>query len=108
MTEYFTKQKDIEDTGRSESEKYTATTEADVEIVQQEKGTVEKEDASTVSSEKMSKSLKDTSSFGCYKNKVIPQARSGESGTALISRTVVAAFWSNAAKFYFVVQHLKN
>ena len=47
MMEYFTKQKDIEDTGRSESEKYPATTEADVETVQQEKGTVEEEDAST-------------------------------------------------------------
>ena len=47
MTKYFTEQRDIGDTGRSESEKYTATTEADVENVQQEKGTVEEEDAST-------------------------------------------------------------
>ena len=47
MTEYFTEQRDIEDTGRSKSEKYTATTEADVETVQQEKGNVEEEDAST-------------------------------------------------------------
>ena len=49
MTEYFTEQRNIGDTGtgRSESKKYIATTEADVEIVQQEKGTVEEEDAST-------------------------------------------------------------
>ena len=40
MTEYFTEQRDIGDTGRSGSKKYTATTEADVE-------TVEEEDAST-------------------------------------------------------------
>ena len=45
MTEYFTEQRDIGDTGRSESEKCTATTEAEVEIVQQEKETVEEEDA---------------------------------------------------------------
>ena len=47
MTEYFTEQRGIGDTGRSESEKYTATAEAEVETVRQEKGTVEKEDAST-------------------------------------------------------------
>ena len=47
MTEYFAEQRDIEDTDRSENEKYTATTEAEVETVQQEKGTVEEEDAST-------------------------------------------------------------
>ena len=34
MTEYFTEQKDIGDTGGSESEKYTATAEADAETVQ--------------------------------------------------------------------------
>ena len=39
--------RDIGDTGRAESEKYTASTEADIETVQQEKGTVEEEDAST-------------------------------------------------------------
>ena len=47
MTEYFTEQSYIGDTGRSESEKYTAITEADVETVQQEKGTVEEKGAST-------------------------------------------------------------
>ena len=47
MTEYFTEQRVIGNTSRSESEKYTATTEADVETVQQEKGTVEEEAAST-------------------------------------------------------------
>ena len=47
IMEYFTRQRDSGDTGRSESEKYTATTEADVETVQQEKGTVEEGDAST-------------------------------------------------------------
>ena len=47
MTECFTEQRDIGDTGRSESEKYTATTEADVQTVQQEKGTVEEKDAIT-------------------------------------------------------------
>ena len=47
MTEYFTKKRDIGDSGRSESKKHTATTEADVEAVQQKKGTVEEEDAST-------------------------------------------------------------
>ena len=47
MTEYFTDERDIGDTGRSESEKYAATTEADVETVQQEKETVEEEDGST-------------------------------------------------------------
>ena len=47
MTEYFSEQRDIGDTGRSESEKYTATIEADAETMQQEKGTVEEEDAST-------------------------------------------------------------
>ena len=39
MMEYFTEQRDI---GWSESKKYTATTEANVETVQQEKGTVGK------------------------------------------------------------------
>ena len=47
MTEYFTEQRNIRNIDRSESEKYTATTEADVETVQQEKRTVEEEDAST-------------------------------------------------------------
>ena len=47
MKEHFTEQKDIGDTGRSKSEKYTSTTEADVETVKQEKGTVKEEDAST-------------------------------------------------------------
>ena len=47
MTGYFTEKRDIGDTGRSESKKYTATTETDVETVQQEKGIVEEEDAST-------------------------------------------------------------
>ena len=37
MTEYFTEQKDIGDSSWSESKKYTATTEADVETMQQEK-----------------------------------------------------------------------
>ena len=45
-TEYFTEQRDIGDTGWSESEKYTATTEAAVKTVQQEKGAVEEEDVS--------------------------------------------------------------
>ena len=45
MTEYFTKQKDIGNTRKSESEKYTASTEADVVTVLQEKKTVEEEDA---------------------------------------------------------------
>ena len=44
MTENCTKQRDIGDISRSESEKYTATTEADVETVQQGKGTVEEGD----------------------------------------------------------------
>ena len=48
MTEYFTGQRDIRNTGRSKSEKYTGTTEAGVKTVQPEKGTVEKEDASTI------------------------------------------------------------
>ena len=47
MMEYFTKQKDIGGTSRSESEKCPVITEADVEIVQQEKGTVEEEDTTT-------------------------------------------------------------
>ena len=38
MMEYFTEQRDIGDTGRSESEKYTATTEVDGETAQQDKG----------------------------------------------------------------------
>ena len=46
MTEYFTEQRDFGDTGRSESKKYTAITEADVETVQRENGTIEEEDAS--------------------------------------------------------------
>ena len=46
MTECFSERRDIGDTGRSESEKYAATTEADVETVQK-KETVEEEDAST-------------------------------------------------------------
>ena len=48
MVEYFTELRDIGDTGRSESEKCTATTEADVETVQQEKGTVEEENVNTI------------------------------------------------------------
>ena len=47
MTKYFTEQRDIGDTSRSESEIYTAATEADIETVQQEKGIVEEEDATT-------------------------------------------------------------
>ena len=47
MTEYFTEQRDIGDSDRSESEKYTAATEADAETDQQEKETVEEEDVST-------------------------------------------------------------
>ena len=47
MTKYFTEKRDIGDSCRSESKKYTSTTGADVETVQQEKGTVEEEDAST-------------------------------------------------------------
>ena len=47
MRKYFTEQRDIGDTVRSESKKYTAITEADVETVQQEKGADEEEDAST-------------------------------------------------------------
>ena len=39
MTKYFTEQRNI---GWSEGKKYRATTEADVETVQQEKGTVGK------------------------------------------------------------------
>ena len=40
MMEYFTAQRDIGDSSRSESKKYIAATEADVETVQKEKGTV--------------------------------------------------------------------
>ena len=47
MTEYFTEQRDVGDTGRSESKKYTTTIEADAETVQKKKGAVEEEDAST-------------------------------------------------------------
>ena len=44
MTEYFTEHRN---TGRLKSGKYIATTEDDVENVQQEKGTIEEEDAGT-------------------------------------------------------------
>ena len=42
MTEYFTEQKDIGDSSWSESKKYTATTEANVETMQQEKELLKK------------------------------------------------------------------
>ena len=47
MTDYFTEQRDNGDTNKTESEKYTATIEADVETVQQEKETVEEDETST-------------------------------------------------------------
>ena len=47
MTKYFTERRDIGETSRSGSEKYTKTTEVNVEAVQQEKGTIREEDSST-------------------------------------------------------------
>ena len=47
MTKYLTEQRDIGNTGRSESKKYAAIIEADVETVLQKKEIVEEKDAST-------------------------------------------------------------